>query len=143
MLGSVEHYFCRFDLVIGAGRRWFNVDNHCVSGVDQIIEPIAELNPPFATQSARSGNRCAAQRAQATRLFLRPVKALLALAGSLYAVSPTTPPASYQLMQSDPLSNGFDAAEYSTKLTTTLSLSFAVLKITLVRQAVHPPCSRR
>jgi hypothetical protein len=44
MLGLVEHCFCRFDLVIGAGRRWFNVDNHCVFGVDQIIEPIAELN---------------------------------------------------------------------------------------------------
>src|SRR5262245_25268080 len=43
-LGSVEHRLCRFDFVIGARRRWFNVDNDSVLDVDEIIALLWQIS---------------------------------------------------------------------------------------------------
>src|SRR6266536_4585561 len=43
-LGSHDHCLCRRDFVIGAGGSGFHIDDHGVLNVDQIIEPVAELN---------------------------------------------------------------------------------------------------
>src|SRR6266540_5315128 len=43
-LGAVEHRLGGLNLVIGTRWRRFNVDNDCVLGIEEIIEPIAELH---------------------------------------------------------------------------------------------------
>jgi len=51
--GSIEHSLCGFDLVIGARGCWFNVDNDCVLEIDEIVEPVSELQRllAFAVQA--------------------------------------------------------------------------------------------
>ena len=39
-----DHLLGRLDLVVGACRRGFHIDDHCVLDIDQIVEAITELD---------------------------------------------------------------------------------------------------
>jgi hypothetical protein len=42
--GAFDHHLGGRDLVIGARWRRLDIDNHCVLDVDQIVQPVAELD---------------------------------------------------------------------------------------------------
>ncbi len=44
LLRSLDHRLGGFNLIIGARRRRFDIDDHCVLDIDQVIEPVAELH---------------------------------------------------------------------------------------------------
>jgi hypothetical protein len=44
LVRPLDHCLCRSDLVISTGRRGLHIDDNSVLDVDQVIEPIAELD---------------------------------------------------------------------------------------------------